>query len=186
MWFQEADRIIIVPIGKVQWWLLEEVSDAFEPAFPLPASVIEAVPFPYELVVREREQIRATDLIGLLASRGLKGLVTGIIDYDIFASGLEYLFGEADPVEGISVVSIARFREEFFGREPDQALLRNRLVKEALHEMGHLYSLRHCPEKTCIMHFSGDVEITDQKTESFCPDCRGTLKEVMDGGYQTF
>ncbi len=186
MWFQEADRIIIAPIGKIQWWLLQEVSEVLAEAFPLPASIIDPLPFPYELVVRDREQIKASDLINLLADLGLNGLVSGIIDYDIFAPGLEHLFGEADPVEGISVVSIARFREEFFGRGQDQSLLRDRLVKEALHEMGHLYSLRHCPQKTCIMHFSGDVEVTDQKRESFCPDCRGTLKEVTDGGYQTF
>ena len=46
-----------------------------------------------------------------------------------------------------------------------------RLLKESLHELGHTYGLRHCPDYTCVMSSSNGVERIDLKSAEFCPAC---------------
>ena len=46
-----------------------------------------------------------------------------------------------------------------------------RLLKESLHELGHTYGLRHCPDYTCVMSSSNAVERIDLKSAEFCPNC---------------
>jgi len=43
-----------------------------------------------------------------------------------------------------ALVSARRLRQEFYGLAPDQALLEQRLLKEAIHEIGHTCTLTHC------------------------------------------
>jgi archaemetzincin len=51
-------------------------------------------------------------------------------------------------------------------------MLRGRLVKEAAHELGHTFGLRHCPDWSCVMASSHAVERLDIKGVEFCADCR--------------
>ncbi|NKE72819.1 hypothetical protein MNODULE_18880 [Nitrospiraceae bacterium HYJII51-Mn-bac16s-1-B09] len=97
--------------------------------------------------------------------------VLGVVALDLYAADLNFVFGEADSREGVAVVSVARLKPEFYGLPPDDALLHLRLLKEAVHELGHTYGLGHCPDLTCVMHFSNELKETDQKGESFCPEC---------------
>ena len=69
------------------------------------------------------------------------------------------------------VVSAHRLRQEFYGLPTDPELLHERLLKEALHELGHTYGLRHCPDYTCVMSASNGVERIDLKRAEFCPAC---------------
>jgi len=50
-------------------------------------------------------------------------------------------------------------------------LLHERLLKEALHELGHTFGLRHCVDYTCVMSSSNGVERIDLKRAEFCPNC---------------
>jgi predicted Zn-dependent protease len=62
-----------------------------------------------------------------------------------------------------AVISIARLKG---------ALLEERTIKEAVHELGHVFLLRHCPTPECVMHFSNSLQDTDYKSKEFCPECR--------------
>jgi len=44
--------------------------------------------------------------------------------------------------------------------------------KEAVHELGHTYGLKHCPNPACVMHFSNSLHDTDLKGWKFCPNCQ--------------
>jgi archaemetzincin len=59
-------------------------------------------------------------------------------------------------------------------------LHRERLVKEAAHELGHTFGLRHCPDWRCVMSSSHGVERLDVKGADFCAGCR---KKVLSDGY---
>lgn len=48
------------------------------------------------------------------------------------------------------------------------------LVKEALHEVGHLLGLDHCTER-CIMSLSGNLAEAEEKPLSLCPKCSTAL-----------
>lgn len=95
----------------------------------------------------------------------------GITGLDLFIPILTYLFGEAQLGGRCAVVSFYRLREEFYGLPPNPVLLRQRLVKESAHELGHVLGLRHCLDWQCVMASTHDVERLDLKGEEYCPSC---------------
>ena len=46
-----------------------------------------------------------------------------------------------------------------------------RLLKEAVHELGHTLDLRHCEDYRCVMAASHAVEWIDLKESGLCPAC---------------
>ena len=87
----------------------------------------------------------------------------GIVDVDIYARGLNFIFGLANTLRRIALVSIYRL---------SGPKLTARLAKEAVHEMGHLFGLNHCADSHCVMYFSNTVEDTDMKSRNLCNICR--------------
>jgi archaemetzincin len=93
---------------------------------------------------------------------------------------LTFVFGEAQLDGNCAVVSMARLKEEFYGLPPREDLLHDRLVKEAAHELGHTFGLRHCGDWRCVMASSHAVERLDIKGAEFCKSC---WKAVSGNGY---
>ena len=59
---------------------------------------------------------------------------------------------------------------------PDEAKPENvHALTEAVHEIGHLLGIGHCPEPTCVMHFSNSLYDTDRKSPMFCGQCEEFL-----------
>ena len=94
-----------------------------------------------------------------------------LVDRDLFIPILTFVFGEAQLGGAGAVVSSARLRNEFHGRPPDLIALRERLLKELVHELGHTFGLRHCAAADCVMFSSHDLEDTDAKEHRFCSAC---------------
>ena len=133
------------------------------------ASRIEApVPLPRSAYVPTRGQYRAESLLAMVSSYGAPhGL--GITHRDLFARGLNFVFGIAMP-GGACVVSTARLVAG-----ADEALFRSRLRKEAVHELGHTLGLAHCANPRCVMHFSNSLADTDLKSDAYCRRCTARL-----------
>ena len=51
-----------------------------------------------------------------------------------------------------------------------------RLRKEAVHELGHTFGLRHCDDWRCVMASSHAVERLDVKSAEFCARCRRAVR----------
>ena len=98
-----------------------------------------------------------------------------VVEVDLFIPVLTFVFGEAQVSDGGAVVSAHRLRQEFYGLAADLELLRERLLMEALHELGHTCGLRHCPDYLCVMSSSYGVERIDLKRAEFCPACAPAL-----------
>ena len=103
----------------------------------------------------------------------------GITSVDLYAPGLNFIFGEADPLNGVAVISICRLRQEFYGLPPDEKLLGERILKEAVHELGHTWGLGHCSDSRCVMFFSNSLLDTDRKSARFCSKCEEKLAKAM-------
>lgn len=101
----------------------------------------------------------------------------GLVEADLFAPGLNFVFGEADIAGNRAVIALPRLRQEFYGLPSDDRLFRERTIKEAVHEMGHTYGLGHCPNPICVMHFSNSLYDTDLKRWKFCAACKVRLKQ---------
>jgi archaemetzincin len=95
-----------------------------------------------------------------------------ILDVDAYSDGLNFVLGEAFPKRGLGVVYLPRIKEEFYGLKPNDSLLYQRMVKECVHELGHIFAFSHCPNIECVMHFSNSLSDTDVKRKSFCDNCR--------------
>jgi archaemetzincin len=93
---------------------------------------------------------------------------------------LTFIFGEAQLDGNCAVVSTARLKEEFYGLPRREELFLERLIKEAAHELGHTFGLRHCMDWRCVMASSHAVERLDVKGAEFCKSCR---KTVLADGY---
>lgn len=92
----------------------------------------------------------------------------GVTAADLFAPDRPFVFGEATLGGAWAVVSLARLIPD----SGDEELLRQRLLKEALHELGHLDGLRHCPTPRCVMRPSASAAEVDHKSARFCHLCR--------------
>jgi archaemetzincin len=53
----------------------------------------------------------------------------------------------------------------------DESLLRERLVKEVLHELGHAFGLTHCAESKCVMSLATHIGLVDSKEQRYCGHC---------------
>ncbi|MHA1732307.1 MAG: hypothetical protein ACTSU5_10200 [Promethearchaeota archaeon] len=90
------------------------------------------------------------------------------------------VFGEANRLLDICIVSLRPLKEKYWGREENRALLRERAAKEVIHELGHLiiHSLDHCDDPKCVMRYSVSIEQVDEKGLDFCPRCYQKVKEI--------
>jgi archaemetzincin len=107
--------------------------------------------------------------------------ILGVTEVDLYVPGLNFVFGLARQGGRCCVVSVARLRPAFYGLPHDEVVFRSRVVKEAVHELGHTFCLSHCPNPQCVMHFSNCLADTDRKSEGFCPKCRRALDECLLG-----
>lgn len=103
-------------------------------------------------------------------------LIVGIGYLDGYEHGLNFVFGEAQPGNHVATVFTKRLRPEFYGELYDYNLYFERLVKETLHELGHLLNLGHCSDR-CVMRFSNSIDEVDEKPRYFCERCKALIRE---------
>jgi archaemetzincin len=107
--------------------------------------------------------------------------ILGVLDVDLFIPILTFVFGEAQ-LKGIgAVVSSHRLHNRFYGLPENREATTDRLLKEAVHELGHTFGLIHCTEPRCVMHSSTYVENIDQKLAEFCSQCQKSIKAERKG-----
>ena len=171
MWYAEAKKIYILPMGKISGPVTEAVSVALAGTFGKETVVRDEIPLPIYAYDRFRQQCNSTRILEEFSTLDLDGMVLGIVDVDLYVPGLDFVFGEADAENGLAVVSITRLKED----APDGGVFLSRVIKEAVHETGHLYGLRHCPDEKCVMFYSNCLEDTDRKSDKLCPADRDTI-----------
>lgn len=166
----------VLALGEVERRLLEVVRDSMIREFRTPAQIEQRPLDPSSAFHPERNQYHSTELIELIVKTNGRGeQLIGVAAVDLFIPILTFVFGEAQLGGTCAVVSYHRLHQEFYGLPSDTDLLRERLAKEAVHEVGHTFGLTHCEDYDCVMAASHAVEWLDVKGPSLCPHCRSLI-----------
>ena len=129
---------------------------------------------------QNRNQHHSTMILEHLAAdappRAFK--VIAIAQVDLFIPILTHVYGEAQLGGTACIVSTFRLNEGRFGINVSEKYI-DRIAKEAIHELGHTFHLRHCPEDTCIMHYCRNEEDVDRKSDELCRYCKVMLDDEI-------
>ena len=132
--------------------------------------------------LRNRDQTNACTVLDDLATfvrlHRIELPVLLVLGHDMFAPGLDFVFGLARPSAGVSVVSSVRLDNEYYGRDKNDEDMVDRISREGSHEIGHLFGLDHCSNHECIMFNPHTLDELNGKKKEFCPLCSGAL---LDG-----
>jgi len=162
------------PISDYPIYSLKQQLSAKLPDF----DVRELAPFDEvaEAYDPSRYQYHSTRILaileGVVQTANVKFLL-GVAPFDLYVPGMNYVFGEARCPGRVAVISTLRLKPP---SQTETALLGARVVKEAVHETGHMLGLRHCSDEFCVMHFSERLSDTDRKHDDFCSECRSRLR----------
>lgn len=116
--------------------------------------------------VREpgRGQLDADRLLAGLPGEEV-GWTLWVVGEDLFAEDLAFVFGKARAGVG-AVLSTHRLTS------------RSLVVKEAIHEVGHVVGLGHC-DRSCVMAFSNSLIEAQAKPAELCQACRDEVGERL-------
>lgn len=173
----DKQRILLISFGQFDKKFLEKIAVAVNTAFELPVNIevgyTDLVKF-YDPARRQYDGNRLIQLIhSKYASENVKAL--GLFRVDLFIPILTFIIGQAVYNGNAGVVSLYRLKNELYGLKLDNELLFERFRKEIIHELGHMFGLKHCITPICVMRSSTYIEDVDEKMPRFCLKCREEL-----------
>jgi archaemetzincin len=174
----------LVEIGDVEIEVFKSIRDSIGERFNKKVEIIShKILLPDSAYNKKRSQYHSTTILNTIFN-SMKDSeyekILGIVDKDLYVEGLNFVFGEAIGIPGrVGVISLIRLRQEFYALPPDTILFLDRVLKEAVHELGHLYGFYHCTNPKCVMYFSNSLLDTDRKSSTFCTKCSQKLKLLI-------
>jgi archaemetzincin len=168
----------LLPVGTTDASLIDHLRITIPRSLQIECEILPFSFDPAPSYHPERQQFHSSEILqrmeSLVRPRDCRFLA--VADVDLYVPILKYVFGEAQIGGPGAVVSAFRLRQEFYGLDRDDALLKQRLLKESVHELGHTFELRHCQDYRCVMASSHAVEWIDLRASTFCEPCRCQLE----------
>jgi archaemetzincin len=166
--------IHILPLGKVSYQVLNDVQSGLKQFYKKEVIVDKEVPLDKSLLAKSGLRYSADSILKKFANNNVTLIITEkdiiskkdkIEEYGIF--GLGYQPGKT--------CVISPFRPRWHSTP---AILRDRLQKISIHEVGHNLGLPHCTNnKECLMNAAnGTIKQVDQEKMFFCEACKKKIK----------
>jgi archaemetzincin len=182
-----ASRLVVhlLPLGTISDEMVEKTADGLRTHVPVVVVVEPRAPLAAGTEATIAGRYRADAILEWMQTvAGDAGKWMGVTDVDIVTKkdknenwgilGLGTIDGRC------SVLSTFRMKRSWENGGAPEALVRERLWKTAVHELGHTLGLPHCPVKGCIMEDAhGTVKTTDRET-ALCPDCARRFRDAAE------
>lgn len=172
--------IAILPFTGVDKRLVQEIKSGVEKRLQVEITLLNELSLPASAFYKPRARYIADSLLQFLQQQNdlypLKfEKIIGITSKDISTPkasyvnwgimGLANLSGEACVVSAFRAKISVNSREHFI----------KRMIVLALHELGHTWSLPHCPNTPCIMK-DAEGKMNLDNAETYCNDCSRHLR----------
>jgi archaemetzincin len=177
---QPANKIVISPVGDLAPDLLNPLRAEITKIYRFPTRVLPLLDDLEFAFHPSRNQYHSTPILKQLALKAPVGAikVLAVAEVDLFIPILTHVYGEAQ-LGGIAcMVSTIRLNEGHSALNTQEPFL-GRIIKEAIHELGHTFKLRHCRDHTCLMHYCRDESDVDRKSDQLCRYCRVLLDDEI-------
>ncbi|MGC9134276.1 archaemetzincin family Zn-dependent metalloprotease [Caldisphaera sp.] len=175
-------KVMIQPIGEINLeedYLIENIPSHF----PFP---IKLYPYlwslqpPFRAYNINRMQYNADEINRYLYSKYEELLkmpefyILGIASFDAYYDDLNFVFGLASREIKVASIYTKRLKTNELSKYNE------RLLKESIHELGHLFGLNHCNSFNCVMNFSNKLSDVDNKSFNFCEKCKLSLTSFYE------
>ena len=177
----QGDNIILIsPIGELNTELIDAIAREIKQVFGFSTEINSIIEDLSPELDQNRQQYNSTLILGRLAANVPSHIVKvlAVAQVDLFIPILTHVYGEAQLGGTASIVSTYRLNESGSGMNIPRKYV-DRIVKEAIHELGHTFNLRHCPEEACIMHYCRNEEDVDRKSDQLCRYCKVMLADEI-------
>jgi archaemetzincin len=168
--------IVLVAVGEIDKNVMEWLKNNLAKVFNREVRIGKGMPEPDYAFNQKRNQYLSTAILKAILDQkeyAHYDKILGIVDHDLYVPELNFVFGEAS--RKAAVISLTRLRQTFYHLPEDQNLFHQRVLTEAVHELGHTYGLGHCENPRCVMFFSNSLKDTDRKGSEFCQKCKNHL-----------
>jgi archaemetzincin len=177
---QPQHSIAIVPIGSFDLELIEIIIRRIEHIFGFSSEILPLLNDLSFALDANRRQYHSTPILEKLAAKSPPSAVKilALCHVDLFIPILTHVYGEAQIGGKACIISTHRLNEgqsHLNLREP----YLSRIVKEAVHELGHTFTLRHCKDPGCLMHYCRNEGDVDRKTDELCRYCTILLEDAL-------
>ena len=170
--------ILLVAVGEIDRSVMDWLKNDLTKVFNKQVFIGKGMPEPDYAYYKKRNQYLSTAILNAIMEQkeyALYEKILGMVDHDLFVPELNFVFGQASLKA--AVISLTRLRQTFYHLPEDQNLFHQRVLTEAVHELGHTYGLGHCGNPRCVMFFSNSLMDTDRKGSEFCPSCKSKLSK---------
>lgn len=90
-------------------------------------------------------------------------------------ASMNFVFGQASLENRVGVWSLYRL-----DNQTDNQKFLKRMLKIAVHETGHIFSIRHCTKYVCVMSGANHLGETDAHPIDACPECMAKICWLSD------
>lgn len=188
------NKINIIPVDNIDNSVLDFIQNSLKRIFKTKIYILDRIDIPENSFVKNRKQHNAAIISNYitekLSLKYIQDINLAILNTDIFVPSLNFVFGIATDFPKICLISILRLNPLFYTffslnhkgqdlieelTDKERKVFKDRILKEAVHEIGHTLGLNHCNSYKCVMYFSDTLIDTDKKSYNFCSSCLNLL-----------